>query len=350
MPQKTVRNRCAVLVLSTLAAACSGKTEAVNAQGGGAGVSGAGGGSAAGSGGGGSGGIEPGSGVSVEGEGYIVRRFLIGDEDRDGTRNYSAWQQYGTDIDGLSSTETSQAHCKLQPGAKPEVKTDAPDGVDNNFGKVILPILLAVTPTPSDAMAMRVAQGRSLTLIVGPDLRAPNLLGSMGRATSPTSSYDLSKPWLAFSPDTMDNTSRCGLSGQGSETQLRLNGFGTWDLRVPVEGRDLVVPIHRTQVLAELEPGSALPQNSIIVGVIRTEELVDAVRRVAGFVDEALCGGSTIESIVSQIRAASDLSYSAGPGDPSVECDAISFGMGVELDPVVVQGRVPPEAVPNACP
>ncbi|MCA9632787.1 MAG: hypothetical protein KC766_34275 [Myxococcales bacterium] len=304
---------------------------------GGAGNAGAGGFSDGGTSWGGVGGV--GGSITVLGEGFVGRDFKLGDLTPSGVPSSSAWQRYGLDLDGLASTKDSTDHCQPQPGSNPSaVKADGPDGLDNSFGKNVLPILLGVAPTLSDDMQQRVDQGKSVAFITGHNIAVSDLVGSIGRAHASGNSYNLQEPWRVFENGYPNGTPRCSLVGGTFQGQLELAGSGFWELHLPIADNALVVRVRQTQVRADVDPVSGEPSNVILAGVIRTEEFVEAFRQVAGALDTSLCAGATFDSIAAQLRAASDIRDDARNGDPQQLCNGISIGIGVELDRMAFLG------------
>ncbi|HMY20953.1 MAG TPA: hypothetical protein PKA58_31735, partial [Polyangium sp.] len=75
-----------------------------------------------------------------------INELFLGDTDRDGTANpTNGWKNYGFDLDGFASTKASTGLCKPTAGASPAaVYQDGTNGIDNSFGKNILPTILGL--------------------------------------------------------------------------------------------------------------------------------------------------------------------------------------------------------------
>src|SRR5689334_23254118 len=84
-------------------------------------------------------GAGPGDGAGTV---FAIRKLYLGDTKRDGTPDPAAgWKDYGFNLDHLISTKDSKNLCKpLAGGAPSAVYPDGNDGIDNSFGKNILPI------------------------------------------------------------------------------------------------------------------------------------------------------------------------------------------------------------------
>src|SRR5262245_48856894 len=75
----------------------------------------------------------PGDGVgSVT---FAVTQLRLGDADANGEQDPKAWMHYGYNLDGKVSTASSTNVCA---GADP---SDGDNGIDNSFGRKILPLL-----------------------------------------------------------------------------------------------------------------------------------------------------------------------------------------------------------------
>src|SRR5262245_23512873 len=82
---------------------------------------------------------------------FAISKLYLGDTDPDGTPDKAnGWKHFGYDLDGKVSTATSTDLCKTRNGASPaNVYPDGDDGIDNSFGKLILPIILGLSSTAS---------------------------------------------------------------------------------------------------------------------------------------------------------------------------------------------------------
>ncbi len=90
-----------------------------------------------------------------------VTKLYYGDTNFDGSPDkVNAWKQFGFNIDGKASTASSVDLCKPQPNASPStVYPDGNAGIDNSFGKNILPIFLGLTSSFSDKANQSIASG-----------------------------------------------------------------------------------------------------------------------------------------------------------------------------------------------
>ena len=65
-----------------------------------------------------------------------------------GAGNSGQWKKVGFNLDGLTSSVTSTDVCQVNSNAMPVVPyPDGDNGIDNSFGKNLLPLILALYPT-----------------------------------------------------------------------------------------------------------------------------------------------------------------------------------------------------------
>ena len=328
---------------------------------GGGGIGGAGGAAPGGGGSGGDGGSHPFECAPIDGQAYVVSRLLLGDTDFNGSPTPTAWQSFGFDIDGMTTSPMDLSmHCQPFAGASPNALADAPDGKDNSFGRNIIPIFLGLMPDLSAQVNGAITSGTASSLILelqsltaaadqtlsarlfeaAPLLTPPGLDGSDCWPVaweSLNSPPDLDSAKAVFPSSTL--TANLWESGATIDATLRLGipGFAVFEL--PIANASLSVQLsadHMSGMMGQLG------------GVIETEALAESMRQLAGAFDPSLCMGTTIESLLDQIRQASDIG-SDGTHDPNATCDALSIGIGFELSPIMF-GAVAMEAPPTPMP
>jgi hypothetical protein len=88
----------------------------------------------------------------------------------------------------------------------------------------------------------------------------------------------------------------------------------------------------------------------VIAGVLDTEALVGQIESLAGTLSPEFCnGGPTVESILNQIRQASDI-MSDGSQQAGTPCTGISIGLGFDATVVTVDGvGAAAEEQPDPC-
>lgn len=86
-------------------------------------------------------------------------------------------------------------------------------------------------------------------------------------------------------------------------------------------------------------------------GIIRAEDLVDQVAKLAAAFDSSFCdpNSPTLVAILNQLRQASDILLD-GSQDPNKVCDGISIGLGFTMKAAQLGGIAPPVSPPpNPC-
>lgn len=279
-------------------------------------------------------------------EGFYISDYQLGTHDPNGTPSSNAWQYYGADIDGKVSTSASTNHCRLQPGANPSVKQDGIDGIDNSFGANVLPMLQSIEPGVAEELNARIAHGDSTVIATGPSGFEQIISGSIARANTFSSSSG--SEWWVSDVDYPGGFANCSIDGETLNDHVYVWSFGTWKLPLMVGGTELLVPIRQPDVSGTSVNG--VLTEMMISGVIPTEELIEALRQVAGALDPSLCSGSTFDSIAQQVRAASDVRVDGTNGDPSLDCNGISIGIGVKFTGALIRGYASTKPTPPACP
>jgi hypothetical protein len=293
-----------------------------------------------------------------------VNKLFLGDTDRNDTPNpTNGWKKYGFNLDGLVSTKTSKNLCKPRAGGTAAaVYPDGEDGIDNSFGKNILPIILGLASDLSTTANKSIADGdftimldisktgKDCTGAAGKLFAGAKLVDAMGMAVMPK--FDGSDTW-PVSPelltDPMDPTSSKIMF---KEAYIAGNTWvsgtkGTVSLQLSISGFTVSLDIQNAFVTVDLNGKTGT--NGTIAGVLDTEQLVSQISKVAAAFDTSFCDpeSPTLVSILNQLRQASDIMRD-GTQDPSKECDGISIGLGfdtaaVTLGPVAKPGDPPPD-------
>lgn len=293
---------------------------------------------------------------------FAIRKLYLGDTDPDGTPDIAnGWKNYGYDLDGHVSTASSTGLCKPMSNASPTtVYPDGNGGIDNSFGKNILPILLGLSADFSTKVNEAIAQGRHTVLLDLENLGASagyNPLLSRFYDAAPLGSaptWSGADAWPVTAESLTSPPNLASAKVQAPQTYV-VNDIwvaplqGDITLTLEANGFALKVPIHNPIITMDLDPAHQNGKNGVIAGVVPTQAFVTAIKQVAGTFDPSLCSGATIDSISAQIEQASDILLD-GSQDPNKTCDAISIGLGFEARAAKFGGvasPVPPP--PNPC-
>lgn len=124
---------------------------------------------------------------------------------------------------------------------------------------------------------------------------------------------------------------------------------GTYVFEVPLSGDTWRIPLRFARVTMTVSADGTTASTGTLSGIVKTEDLVNELTKVAGRISTQLCSGSTLDTIKTTIRQASDI-LADGTQDASRECDAISFGVGFDAVKVSVTGTSPdPAPTPDPC-
>jgi hypothetical protein len=303
-----------------------------------------------------------GPGPSGDGTVFALSRILLGDTNPDGTPNpQSGWKQYGFDLDGKVSTKASKDLCQPSPNAwTSQVYPDGNDGIDNSFGKNILPMFLGLWSDISVKMNDQIAAGSGNFLLdlvgvgQGQDTCGFSARYDLGSKLDAPPSWNGSDVWpvdpvLLANPQDITSTTALFQSADLVANHFRTNTQATVVLRLDFAGAPLALTIGHARMAMNLDAGHTGAQGGMLGGVIDTEAFTEQLKSVLGSADPSLCSGMTLDGILTQIRLSSDI-LKDGTQDPSKTCDGISIGIGFEAKKVVLGGigpTTPPP--PNPC-
>jgi hypothetical protein len=299
---------------------------------------------------------------------YAVHKLYLGDTDRTGISSANAWQSFGYDLDGKVTTAASTDVCTLIPGASKSVQIDGEGGIDNSWGANIVPILETLDSTFSQTQNNAIQSGAPTQLfyVVGFDnsagnmTTATNLFGvalsgasySANGGTTPT--WDMNTHW-PIAPQSLTcfpaggtdtcTTSTDPIAAANVKFPSAFQTKGTFvngapslmTLELGIGGQPMTLNLHSAVVTFDpLMPGAVT--NGTIAGVINTQELIAALKQVAGKISTSLCSGSAFQSIASQIQQTSDviLSGDTVSNAPGTTCNAISIGLGFDATEIAL--------------
>lgn len=267
-----------------------------------------------------------------------VSRFYMGDTDRGGVPMSYAWEYFGEDLDGLHSNYTLNGECLPPADQAQYAALDGINGYDNQWGARILPLLAKWDPTPSKASddALKAGARRPIIMLgqIGGGLAAATLRVSFtyfrdGRTEPELVAYDAA----TFANDTFD-------SGPAPVPVT---------IELPIGKQPVRITVQRLRVRFELTPdGKAI--GGQLSGAATVADLEAAVGdHIARSAPEE-CGGAKLAAVVKATDTAVDV-LADGRNDRTARCDAVSFGVGFDAEPVTVTGMgaaAPP--VMSPCP
>ena len=273
------------------------------------------------------------------------------------------WKKLGFDIDGKESTSISMDLCQLNTDASSiGPYPDGDGGIDNSFGKNLLPLILSLYPTWVSDINAGILDGYFTSLMkmecLPPtgDVAKFNskLFGGTTLDTPPkfdgTDKWPVAPELLSDPMDPLSSTVNFDNSSVVG-AQFDTGTGGTFILTVPLKTQTasttIKLTLYSARVTMTLSEDRKSATGGVIGGVLNTEELVAEIRKVGVLLD--LCGTDVFENILDEVRRASDI-LSDGTQDTEKTCDGISIGLGFEMKPAQI-GEVGPESpVEMACP
>lgn len=300
----------------------------------------------------------PASSSTREGSGparwFSIRAFALGlDDMRTGARSPGAWACYGFDLDGVttsgtsnssdSSTSSAASSCKRASNAAASALRDGAGGIDNNFGHYVAPFLGAfdsclTTPTVADA-------GYALVLRIDgdPSQDGANVRGALylgrprfvlaGEAKSFVEPTPI-EPVVTFAEGYVSGG--VWVSGAPSSAILELPlaiGLRT----LPVESdrstcptpHELRLPLTSMQLTVRADG-----TNGVLAGILPMTRLRSSLKTWLG--SNGYCSGTNLaDTILRTVSTSADvLTDATARLDPHAYCDAISIGLGFTMTPL----------------
>ncbi len=274
-----------------------------------------------------------------------ISKLYFGDTNPDDTPNKAnGWKQYGYDIDGLTTTAASVDVCQPQQGGtKASAYPDGNNGIDNSFGKNILPLLLQFAPTFTSDSNKNVAAGEFTVMLHLEDLMAgtdqspivTKLYGSTPLGAP--AKFDGTDCWPVAQESLMNAFDPESATVKFPMSSVTANHWdsgssATFVLSVPSMQGVVTLTIHNAKVTMDLAADHLSATAGIISGVLDTEEFANVVKQVVG-ANLGFCSGPIVDGILGQIRGASDI-MNDGSQNPAKTCNGISIGLGFKMKSV----------------
>ena len=290
-------------------------------------------------------------------------KMLIGDTNPDGTPNVvNGWKQYGFNIDGRISTKSSVDLCQPVLGAsKTQVYPDGNDGIDNSFGKNVLPIFLGLSADLSVQLNQAITNGDLTYLfsIAHPQSDTDCSTSSklfLGGSLGFPPKFDGSDVWPIDASSLLNQADPTSAKCAFSTTNITKGEIfalppSEMNLVLGFSNLPLTLPIKQARLAFTLSPDQKTATGGRLGGVIETSAMVAAISKLAAQFDTSFCdpNSPTLQSILAQIAQASDI-LADGTQDPSKSCNAISIGIGFTMRAAQLGAVVPPPPPPpNPC-
>jgi len=347
----------ALALVTTAAMGCGGSEGTTGSSG--TGAQGGSTSSASSGGSGGSGGAGTGGALTCEaGEGTVLAVSELGF----GQGDAGEWKKFGFNIDGLLSTAASKDVCKPSSGAEPSTPyPDGDGGIDNSFGKNLLPVILSLYPTWEPDINIGIQEGVFTSLLklecLPPtgDVAVLNTRLYGATTLDYTPKFDGTDKWPVapeLLSDLMDPLSSTVVFDHSSVKGATFDSGknNTFILTVPLKQNNqttsLKLTLHSARITMTLADDRLSATEGRIGGVLKTEELVAEVKKVGVVLN--LCDTLVFDDILTTVRQASDIMVD-GSQDPEQTCDGISLGLAFKMMPAQIGEVGPPAPVGTAC-
>ncbi|MEP7121101.1 MAG: hypothetical protein ABJE95_09335 [Byssovorax sp.] len=279
-----------------------------------------------------------------------------------GEGNAGQWKKVGLNIDGLSSTASSKDVCTPNDGGNAATAyPDGDNGIDNSFGKNLLPTLLSVDPTWVNDVNMGAQNGFFSVLLkmycLPPTGDVPafttKLFGGATLGSKPK--FDGTDKWPVV-PELLTNLADPESSAISFPSSSVVgakfdSGKGTFILTIPitVQGQtsSIKLTLYSARATMTLNDDRKGASAGTISGVLNTEEFVAEVKKIGVLLN--LCDQQLFMNILTQVRQASDI-LDDGTQDPNKVCNGISIGLGFEMAEAQIGNVAPPTAMGASCP
>jgi hypothetical protein len=297
-------------------------------------------------------GAGPGDGAGVV---FGVSHIYIGTKTRAGVEDAKAWADFGYDLDQQITTNDFNNHCTPAGGGAPKtVFPDGNNGIDNSFGKYLLPII----KTAASSLGGGDLEAELNSAITDGDFNLMLDLRQLGANANydPIATYlyagkdGVGSNWLLvpefFTPqppasmtppgtNILDTTKVKFPNSYVNEHVWVSGDKGQVDLSFAISDATFTLAIRSAVITMKMDPSRATATEGVIAGVLDTEELINQVREILGpFIS---CEGAGVDGILNQIRQGSDI-MKDGSNGPGQECNGISIGIGFDAKPVQIVG------------
>ncbi len=284
----------------------------------------------------------------VPGTNFAFRHYYLGDTDRNGTTDFTAWMQFGVNVDGTTAASTDV--CTLMAGASTQVQVDGNGGIDNSWGANIVPIFQTLDSSFSQLYNAAVSAGTFTSMIdlvgLSADAGGATQSGAVagwgfeGASFPGAPTWTTADDWPVYPDWLVDG----GLAG-GSRIAFPAGSIdaGAWSSGTPTDFPILLafglqsaeVVIHHASItFVHATPSTTA--GGVVGGVLDTQEFLNAMQASASWGEMSLACGSAWSAISQQILQAQDILVD-GTNTAGQPCNAISIGLGfdgVQIGPV----------------
>ncbi len=281
-----------------------------------------------------------------------------------GEGNSGEWKTFGYNLDGKDSTGNSKDLCKVPAmGAASDTYPDGDMGIDNSFGKNLLPEILKLYPTWVTDINNGIKNGRFtaiVKLLCVPDTGdVPQFTTKLlsGTTLGMAPKFDGTDVWPiepGLLNDPMDPESSSitfdysSITGKTYDAGKGVVFIISVPVRTMTSSTSIKLTLYSARIKMDMNADRKTGATSgMIGGVLNTEEFVAEIKKVGDLV--GLCGNPFFDGIITKIRQSSDIMMD-GTQDVTKECDAISMGLGFDMSGGQIGAVGPANIVGGSCP
>ena len=284
---------------------------------------------------------------------------FLGSRERAGSVRSTAWMRFGFNLDGrVTSTADSAKNtgvCLRHPDAPKSINGDGIDGVDNAFGSQLFPILKSLQSDLEDLNNEDMRAGKWTMVLKIDDLGADDDASAPGTLLLVA---DLGHPATFTAADRWPVVRTLGAFPHAYVAHGQwVSGFARTTFPLLVAFRDdgglLRLSLEPGLVVLDLGSGKTtvagvLPMSSLVGSTETTVRVFGGCRSDR---DDAGRLSTTTDSMLSSVVEAADLVAGAPDfQDPTAQCNAASFGIGLTMASTgEPSGTAPWPEVPDRC-
>lgn len=295
--------------------------------------------------------VEGAPAASEPGRSFVVTAFRLGDQDDAGVSRVDAWERFGFDLDGTISHGAFADHCRPALGGAADLLfEDGPGGIDNSFGRNLVPMIKFVFAEAGADLdgSVNASIGRATSGLVlrtaafssSPDASGIDAVAfaAWSAAEGPAWEADMDAVADADPGDVDGSIARAhaAFAGgylSGDALVLPAGPDAYLDLRLDVKSSVIPLRVHRPLVAVRMDEGHTRA-SGVLAGVLYPGEAESHARFALASADPSFCEGTAIAGVINQVGQTPDLLADAGQ-DPARVCDGISFAIGIELETLV---------------
>lgn len=227
-----------------------------------------------------------------DGDGVVlaVSKLFLGDTDRNGVASADAWKDYGYNLDNFKSTATSKNVCKPRAGGQPSVHNDGNDGIDNAFGKGILPAISLLIDNPTSTVNDEIADGSFTLMLKLDDLGTGDNYSGIKASLYAGGNLEAQPKWDGTDEwpviyELLDNGDvnkpKIVFTDSYVADRTWVGKADSLDISLAIQDVALTLTIHNAVLTMDLDSNNGGAKNGNIAGILEVDELLDTITTMA---------------------------------------------------------------------